>query len=271
MKNLISSYALSNTGVSVSTGIIVDKIIENNLDLKYDYWFINLYTLVRNYIDTIDMNTDEKIKLLKSNNYTKLIEDMADDINLTIDKVPVKLEVYVYRPSYKKIKLPNLRTKDSFKGFKYVYLDKQEKLVDLLLDKLTFKVVKRDHTLPYLRNTLITTHITLDLLNYKNKSNIDLIESHTAEIKDRKKWYTKLYKLPNKDMSIIPFTEKTLYIFGDRHLIAPLNIKLRKKIYDLGLKYHWNQSTTESRVIANIKFADPILGKMILDMKNYYY
>ena len=48
LKRLISSDAISTTGVHISTGIILESLIEKDKKDKYDIYMFNIYTLIKN-------------------------------------------------------------------------------------------------------------------------------------------------------------------------------------------------------------------------------
>jgi hypothetical protein len=97
--------------------------------------------------------------------------------------------------------------------------------------------------------SLIITHYAYDLLSIKNFSTLDLLESHTGQLKKHYQWNTKLYPFGvQSDLSIIPFMKKTLLIFGDRTLIQPMDIKIRKLVFDLAVSKKWNSFTSEDKL-----------------------
>lgn len=94
-------------------------------------------------------------------------------------------------------------------------------------------------------NALLLTHYPYDLLT-KAFENQSLLESHTGNIKDRSKWYTKLYN--GKDLPMIPFREGFLSIFGDNQLFRPIGMTYRKTLIDLGTQYNWSFATSLDKV-----------------------
>jgi len=272
MKRLISEEALSDTGIHIATGVLVDKVVSGVLGNKYDNWYINIYTLVRNFINCIDGNVDSTSRILKSSNGRKeIVKELIDDINLILSTVSSRINVVIYNPNYKKLR-SKLATRDldSLKGLRYLIAKYEDDIIKEIEKGLDISLLKRDHTLPYAENTLITTHIVVDLLNFINKKHIGLFESHTGDIKEKDRWYRKIYQLPKKDMSIIPFTPRMLFIFGDKVLVKPMNIKIRLKIYDLATKHHWSPITSESRAIYDIGKKDKILEHEIKDLPKIY-
>jgi hypothetical protein len=97
-------------------------------------------------------------------------------------------------------------------------------------------------------NALIMTHQPYDLLSYTNFNKLDLLESHTGLLKSRNLWYTKYMGMTSENMSILPFNRKLLYVFGDKTLIHPSNIRLRKLILEIANKYNWTSMTTLDKI-----------------------
>lgn len=103
---------------------------------------------------------------------------------------------------------------------------------------------------------LIITHIPYDLLNYKHFKRLILIESMTGKIKYRDQWGSKYHPIGNKSLEQLPFTEKLLWIFGDKDgIIKPINIKgtkaglgFRQVVYDIAQKSKWRPTTTIDKI-----------------------
>jgi hypothetical protein len=98
--------------------------------------------------------------------------------------------------------------------------------------------------------TLMLTHMPVDLLNYKRFGNLELLESHTGIVKARNLWYTKLFA--GKALSIIPFCEMSLQVFGDDHSFHPMNISVKREILSIAQANHWSWMTTESKIRSDI-------------------
>jgi hypothetical protein len=110
---------------------------------------------------------------------------------------------------------------------------------------------------------LFLTHVPYDLTNYSNFEKLDLIESHTGVLKSRYEWYTKFYKLGDADLRIIPFYKKMLLVFGDRVVIQPSDIKLRRLILEVAQNRRWTQLTTVDKVMHDLELS--IREPMVVD------
>lgn len=112
---------------------------------------------------------------------------------------------------------------------------------------------------------LFQTHIAFDLLSWRYFEDMDLLESHTGAIKNRSLWYTKYNN--GKDLSMIPFTQYFLRVFGDREFFSPKDAELRKAIVDLANQYNWNSLTTDARVRLNLdQLKNPFFRAVLKDM-----
>jgi len=268
---LINSEAISDSGIHYSTGVLLDVFINSKLHLKYKNWFINIKTVIRNFIDNMEGDTAFKIKFLKKKHFSVLIDEMLSDINIMFSQVPDDFNLVFYNIDYNIISqnYANYKTNDDFKGLKYFVYLYQDTIIKKLKESIDIIFIKPNR-LPHLSNTLITTHIPVDLLNFKHISNVMLFESFTGELKPDSKWYTKYKQLKDKDMSVIPFIEILYFIFGDNWRIKPMPIKTRENMYNIAIKSRWNFKTSRVKVMNDIKRNDIFTFNIIKDMKPIY-
>ena len=111
---------------------------------------------------------------------------------------------------------------------------------------------------------LLLSHVALDLLSYNHFNKLSLLESHTGIIKNRAMWYTKFQN--GKDLNMIPFIRKLLYIFGDSEIYRSMDISLRRTIIEIANKGKWTALTTEAKVMQDLDthMRDRYLYLMIL-------
>lgn len=122
--------------------------------------------------------------------------------------------------------------------------------------------IRPDHSV----SALILTHVPYDLLSYPFFRQLDLIESHQGKLKTRMEWYTKLYPVPGTLLNTIPFIESMLFIFGDREMIHPMDIRIRKDVVQLSLDRHWNALTTDARVRQSVELSQ---NQVLIDLFRY--
>jgi len=99
--------------------------------------------------------------------------------------------------------------------------------------------------------SLILTHCVTDLFSRYNFSKLDLLESHTGEIKSYTQWNSKLTN--GKELENIPFNKFTLQVFGDKsHLFVSHPIKMKKAILEIAQKDKWTVLTTMEKIKVGI-------------------
>lgn len=257
----LGKEAVSELGFNIATGVIVEKLIKDGFKGTY---YVNVFTLYRNFIGCLEGGADDKIKLFKSRlRYKKMIEAFVKDTNMFVTVcMENNISVTIYELDYPKINntFRNFKSAIDFKGLKYFIISTQQQAAEELKKAVPGVYKKMGIMLPHIKNMLITTHIGLDLLPLTKFKDIKIIESHTAEIKDSLRWYSKLGKFGKNDMSVIPFNEVTYRIFGDSEFVKPEGITMRRSIYLIAKKLHWYQGLKDSDVLRGITREDKELG-----------
>lgn len=268
----INSDAISDIGCNSATGVIIEYFINKNIsNVKY---YFNANTLYRNFMGCLDGTAKDKIQLLKpASNIADVIDLFITDTTVIINAcIERNIDIKIYRPDYNKLskKFGNPIDRNKFKGLRYTIASIQKDILDAISTEMS-GVFVNETMLPYTKGMYVTTHVGMELLNFTRLQDVKLIESHTAEVKSFNKWYTKLYKLPNKDMSIVPFNKVTYKIMGDGDYIASADIKIRKAIYDAAIAMKWNSNTPDVRVMSYIKMKMPgILEPMLAFMRKVF-
>lgn len=164
----------------------------------------------------------------------------------------------------KNIKLRQDKT-DFQKTFKYKLVSAIKLLIKDRPDIIQLNtVIKPVHK----TKALMLSHVPHDLTNYPHFSKLDLIESNTGKLKHRSAWYTKYYPVGDRDLSHIPFNKKLLYVFGDRVLIQPSDIKLRRMIVDIADKRNWSPMVTVDKIIQDftLEIKEPFVLKYLKEL-----
>ena len=92
-----------------------------------------------------------------------------------------------------------------------------------------------------------------DLLSKSNFSDLSLLESHTGQIKAHYQWNSKFYQGPSEiELSNKPFMKKTLFIFGDRHLIRPMDIRIRREINDISKQRNYDLDLIKEHYVRHL-------------------
>lgn len=244
MNKILSERKFSGFPLSIGTGLSMESIFEpiqavydetrkvpNKINTSdYSLYVFNISTLLRNLINSISY--ENLILVSKKNIYDALLDEIEFiTYFFTTNDLYVKFYVnnyqFVKNHYEKEGKLRKSTTeKQLFISSIFNYcLDRLKKEDDVDSFSNDIKYSKQERV-------LLFTHIPWDLLSYKNFVKLDLLESNTGIIKTRKEFNTKYFKIPDKDMSILPFIEYLLVKFGDNVMFHPSPLKERVEIYE---------------------------------------
>jgi len=254
LNKYLKDRQMSGFPVSIGTGLSletlfnpIEKVYDETREVPekielgtYSVFSFNVLTILRNLINSVQSNLlDIPVKDI----YNELINEIQfiDDF-FRINGLNIKLYINLYENVEKKYSedlriaktSKQLYTKSVF-DFCITNLRKEEGII-LFNDKIEYS--KKDKVLNF-------THIPYDLLSYINFAKLDLLESNTGIVKERHQFNTKYFKVPNKDMSFLPFVEKLLIIFGDKVMFKPKPIKERIRVYDILYNKNVNPMTNE--------------------------
>jgi hypothetical protein len=243
MANALSTRTQSGFPVSIGTGLALESLLDpvmvvfdegREIPVKvktedYNVILVNTSTLLRNIISSI---SPEASTTVKHKDYLEVLQEeiqYLNDLFVMNDLEPV---FYVNTYDYVKKVYPKekLRVATTLKQLQLEMI-LNYCLTELQKSPSIRKYTNKVHT-DMSHKALIMTHIPWDLLGYKEFLKLDLLESHTGLLKTRKDWYTKYHKLPNRDMSILPFTQELLSIMGDSVMFHPDPLKKRTEVYD---------------------------------------
>ena len=226
-----------------------DREIPNKIELKdYKYHIWNIYTIIRNLLHSVDEK--DKISLITDKNFTKELNQEIDTlINLYNN---TDLTVVIFIPDYDKVM-------DSFNKHKVSEFTKP--MVELLAVRDYLKNYTPDglintitggFNIPRMEgNILLTTHLTVDLLNQHSK--ITLLESNTGKVKSKYEWYTKYHPIGKRDLDTIPMVEEVLYILGDHNMVIPAPLTTRLELYQVAIDRRWTSKTTREKIVADLR------------------
>ena len=226
-----------------------DREIPNKIELKdYKYHIWNIYTIIRNLLHSVDEK--DKISLITDKNFTKELNQEIDTlVNLYNN---TDLTVVIFIPDYDKVM-------DSFNKHKVSEFTKP--MVELLAVRDYLKNYTPDglinsitggFNIPRMEgNILLTTHLTVDLLNQHNK--ITLLESNTGKVKSKYEWYTKYHPIGKRDLDTIPMVEEVLYILGDHNMVIPAPLTTRLELYQVAIDRRWTSKTTREKIVADLR------------------
>lgn len=259
--------------VSIGTSLALETLFGINENVKptnplpytqYDNLFVNIRTLVRNLYGAV--SKELKVQWSAQHYLKKVLEELRNIPLIISDQSHEKLSVIYYFCDYHSLarEYPHAILKKGreqvslYDNIEAYVIDNVKRLAKQ--GKLNIMICDVKVPIPEERN-LILTHYPVDLVPYATSRNLDLIESHTGAIKNRHKWYT---KLKGKDMERIPFSRKTIQIFGDGRTFSGVPPKQKKMVMDFSESNRWNQTTTDRVIDAQMnRFPDKELARLI--------
>jgi hypothetical protein len=100
-------------------------------------------------------------------------------------------------------------------------------------------------------DTLMLTHLPVDLMSRYSFSQLLLLESHSGKIKNHLEWNSKLTK--GVDLLKIPFCKFTLQVFGDNgNLFSPMPQAIKEEVRRMAEEDHWTVTTTKDKIVYSI-------------------
>lgn len=245
-QTIMDSRSMSGFPLSIGTGLaletlfnpikeVVDpsRVVPKKADLSlYTDYVFNMSTILRNFLSAVpykDLVTVPKQTVL--NTFLDEVEFLTHFFGMN----SLKVNFYVHTYDYPKKTYPDkLRLASS----------DQQKYLQELTDFCLMGLRKHDDVQHFTKDVsygnessaLIVTHVPWDLLSYGKFRRLDLLESHTGLVKTRKDWNTKYFKIPDKDMSFLPFFEFLLTTFGDHVMFRPAPLKERLEVYEAMVK-----------------------------------
>ena len=276
---------------------------------EYRNVYINVYTVLRNIVSAIS-STEDKHKFLDNNKSDSAIVSTFLDEYTEIERLLLANDFLpiLYIVDYSKNKVVHNSDRNVINSISDTLSSKQNSFINKavkkikkeyynnFLENLKVNIVKYenkinkeylnivinklktgDNKLPLIGNSknLIISHFAIDLLNLKYLSNLTLLETHTGRLVNHKHFNKKYPELTNMDFTtIVPFTEKMYYVFGDSNLLKPVAAKYRKSLYNIFLKEGVNSTTkgviTDSVIKKHIKDLDPEFWDLYKNLTTIY-
>lgn len=238
--------------ISVGTSLAFESLIATPTK-KIDSLMLNIDTIFRNAYQAYD--TKVRSSLTADQLYNDVIQDLGGVYEIlgkiSTNKSPNMVAYYCsYAGLEKRFKLAKIWKPETKIQLHYASL--QDQVLKRLLSQLRGHIRLCDHTMPNgIRNTFVLTHHIVDLVVPNGYGDITLIESHTAVLKEKGQWYTKL--TGGSKLERIPFNPLTLQVFGDNSTNFKANdFKYKSAILMLAEQYKWTPMTTVERVKLSI-------------------
>lgn len=265
-----SDRTLGSSGISIGTHLALETLFSDQMLLfdekrefkkvsidVYDYHIFNIYTLSRNILNSTPYKYKEELIMDK-----KFISILQQEIALIRELYrSTKCKALLFYPNYDNVYDAFNIGKDTWE----IQARTEHLIIRSSIDKIDKKVKidscndGKGYKLPNElkdKRLLITTNIITDMFI---SSNIDLLESHTGKIKTMSDMNSKYHKVGKVDISHLPFTPELLYILGDRVIVKPLDMNIRKLLIDTSIKFNWTVKTTREKVKSNLN--------MVADLK----
>lgn len=263
---ILEQKTISSFPVSIGTSLSLESVFEGrlapydperkipqkiNVNNYNEAWF-NIATLFRNQVGAL---SNEAIYSLTPEAFAldllqelEIIDSLFKTEGLDICKP------YYYYCSYKKMidsySNKKIRFRESTTDKQLLYDDKYRKTIQFIIKHYPEKLISLDSSIKPIHkgNSIILTHVPYDLVSYKYFNQLDLLESHTGKLKSRYEFSTKYHPLGDEKLDYMPFLEKLLMVFGDKILIYPSDIKIRRSLIEIAKEREWTPYTTEAKV-----------------------
>lgn len=229
-----------------------------------EVWF-NVLTLTRNLLGSLspdirDLVTEEYL-------VTALLEELTIIESALVKESNGLTRTVFYHCDYSSLgrKFPNANLKVPTSPKQIAHNTLLMKTASLLAKSISsaelrsfkFELVGR------FPNSLIVTHLPVDLLSKQYFQKLELLESHTGAIKAYPQWHTKLTN--GKELTNIPFNSFTLQVFGDNgHQFTPILNSLRKEILQIAEENNWTTLTTSEKIRFSLRKIKDVTNRSLL-------
>jgi hypothetical protein len=245
------------TAIAIETacGISKDNLVNRASVLDVDEVWINIRTLHRNFMGSLDTDTLKGVPPVFIAPVLVQEMDLIDQVIREYSKGGAKAVFYFSNYKDLKQKYPRATVRkdntDKQKSARATMNDTMAMLFQMVPERIKGYDLKVGDTDSHKVKALMLTHIAFDLLSFRTFKDLSLIESHTGALKQRAQWYTKYAN--GKELAMIPFREDLIQVFGDSELFQPMDIKLRKELIDVATKNRWGPLTTKDKITHNLK------------------
>lgn len=259
VNQILQERPQSGFPVSIATGLALETIFEPTQQvfdetrvvpdrpdpsLYTDYLF-NVSTIARNIITSVPY---AELAKCSTKDVTHTFLEEIDYLHTLFQMQDKRLHLYVNSYAFARQTYPEKMRKATTQQQIHSF-DLVEACVKEAKKQTGMLSFAKDISVGGGSSTLLLSHVPWDLLSYGKFKRLDLLESHTGVIKTRKDWNSKYYRIPNKDMSFLPFWEYLLATFGDGVMFKPSPMKERLELYEAMLKKKVHPLMTEMQSI----------------------
>lgn len=253
-ERIVGAYPLSiatSLAIESANGVHPEIQVDRPPILSYPFLYVNIRTLIRNMVGSLDRNA---VSSLVPAEITDTVAGEMEMLVSIVREVAPRTQVVFYLSQYANIKdhykFGTLRVDTTPKQHDYTNLVNiaLQDLIHTVGDQIQMFELKL--TPVHTPRALILTHYAFDLLSYPAFSRLTLLESHTGTLKERAQWYSKYHE--GRQLSMIPFRDDFIQVFGDSEIFRPADIRLRRELIDVATKYHWSAITTRDKIAYGI-------------------
>jgi hypothetical protein len=282
MTNILDNRATSSFTISIGTALALEslfkgdkpvydntRVIPEQVNLQsYDSFYINVFTLYRNILGSVDTKLAVQVS---ANEIVEVLENEIELIkSLVYASTQGKTKVVLYASEYKGLvnKHPHAFIQKPTTDRQMFYNAKMQETINKFIqtqNKENIQLYSLELIPTVREKSLILTNYAYDLLSFNKFSQLDLLESHTGILKTKNLFYTKLTK--GKELIRIPFNNFSIQVFGDSNTFSPQPNAIRTKVIELSEQYSWTQLTTKDRLVYCFNaMPDKMLGMILKDM-----
>lgn len=233
--------------ISVPTAEPFEKVITVPNAVLPEFLFLNISTLFRNYWTAFEKDTPAvtHYNLNEFESELKLIQMYSLNAGIT----PI-----FYLPRYDMFtsRLDRATIYRNENNANWVNFNTAEAKMRMFIEReSSLRVFQDGYRLPTVQNqsgasAYVLTSYPSDLLMTDGYRKVELLESHSAKIKSRETWITKLTK--NEKYARIPFNKLSYQVFGDRILVESQPNSIRKALVTIAEAGRWTQITTMDKI-----------------------
>lgn len=281
---------MSGFQLSISTGMAMETLFAPRQDVydpermppprasltEYDSVWINVHTLLRNIINA---TTYDDVRVLRPKMLGEaLIEEIEQIQSLSINEGQSKIIPVFYVSTYTSF----YRGKSPEYKLRVPTADKQTALLSAIYEgtheaRITgapiFNIGEANPTPRFAgERILIMSHVTPDLLAEGKFGKMELLESHTGKIKTRREWNSKYHPLGTHKYEEMPWCKQLLCFLGDKYILQPLSIPIRKAIIEVAKDRRWTPMTTPAAVNSDLmsRIKHPEILKVLRQIGVYH-
>lgn len=247
----------TSLAVEAAFGVYPDRPVEPAPVLSVKEVWFNLRTLFRNLQGCLP--SEIKDRVIPGDLVPALVEEMTilESAVLRGSQGMARAVFYLCDYSSLRSKFPKANLKEPTTPKQLMQAALEQQTLRGLLDQGVSQDLRtfRYELVGQHPESFIVTHLPVDLLSRYNFRKLELLESHTGNIKGYPQWHTKL--TGGKELTNIPFGRFSLQVFGDNgHQFSPAPQSVRKEVLKLAEQHRWTTVTTEAKIRESLRTVD---------------